>query len=535
MEHPGTNFETYPFQNHTFSIRTERRELMRRSGKSLLAATWLAAFLIIPCLSMAADQDVQQKLDSMAKEIEALKNQVAVEKPEKAPGKSIGDWLTIGGDYRFRVDSLRGKVPDYWQFGFDPTTGNPVFFPVSEFKVKNDVLYTNRFGLDLKAKATRNVSVTARLLMYKSFGFQDTVDSVGPFFADRTGVFDGTQGHVIPGDGKLIVDQAYATWSNLLDHPVWFSVGRRPSTGGIPTHLRQNEPKPGLGGVPGLLVDYAFDGMTLGWAPDIEALPGAYAKICYGRGFENGLTSTSGNGQRDTDMIGITVVPYDTDPLYVNVQWNRGMNIFDSPIMKNTAFGDTSPGFNLGDIDWYGLALLSTLKDVGPGKLNVFGSVGMNVTHPNGNTVVINGFNTGAGLLFTGQNESKTGWGAYIGARYDITSTRTKLGLEYNHGSKDWIPFVPAADDIWTSKLGTRGDVYEVYLIQEFKLAPVSSYTSKTFFKIGYQYYDFAYTGSNNWVGAPVKITELNNPLAAQMLVPLKNAQDLYATLEVKF
>src|SRR4030066_91413 len=118
MEHPGTNFETYPFQNHTFSIGTERREFMRRSGKSLLAATWLAAFLIIPCLSMAADQDVQQKLDSMAKEIEALKKQGAVEKPEKASGKSISDWLTIGGDYRFRGDSLRGQGPGYLQVGF---------------------------------------------------------------------------------------------------------------------------------------------------------------------------------------------------------------------------------------------------------------------------------------------------------------------------------------------------------------------------------------------------------------------------------
>src|SRR4030065_170719 len=261
MEHPGTNFETYPFQHHTFSIGTERREFMRRSGKPLLAATWLAAFLIIPCLSRAADQDVQQKLHTMAKEIEVLKKQVAPATPEKASGKSISDWLTIGGDYRFRVDSLRGKVPDYWQFGFDPTTGNPVFFPVSEFKVKNDILYTNRFGLDLKAKATRNVSVTARLLMYKSFGFQDTVDSVGPFFADRTGVFDGTQRDV-----------------------------------------------------------------PAGLAPVSEAPPGAYAKICYGRGFENGITSTSGNGQRDTDMIGITVVPYDTDPLHVNVQGNRRMN-----------------------------------------------------------------------------------------------------------------------------------------------------------------------------------------------------------------
>ena len=88
---------------------------------------------------------------------------------------------------------------------------------------------------------------------------------------------------------------------------------------------------------------------------------------------------------------------------------------------------------------------------------------------------------------------------------------------------------------MWTSKLGTRGNVYEAYLIQELKLKPISSFVSKTFFGIGYQYYDFEYTGSNNWVGAPVKIAELTKPLNAQMLTPMKNAQNIYATFEVKF
>ena len=81
--------------------------------------------------------------------------------------------------------------------------------------------------------------------------------------------------------------------------------------------------------------------------------------------------------------------------------------------------------------------------------------------------------------------------------------------LEYNYGSKNWITFVPAADDMWTTKLGTRGNVYEAYLIQEINLKPISSYLSKAFFRFGYQYYDFEYTGSNNWVGAPVKIADL--------------------------
>ncbi len=47
---------------------------------------------------------------------------------------------------------------------------------------------------------------------------------------------------------------------------MWFSVGRRPSTNGAPTNLKTNADWPGRGGTPQLLVDYAFDGMTLGYA-----------------------------------------------------------------------------------------------------------------------------------------------------------------------------------------------------------------------------------------------------------------------------
>ena len=157
---------------------------------------------------------------------------------------------------------------------------------VGAFAPKNETLYTNKFGLDLTAKATQDVTVHAKLDMYKTFGSQNDTAVTGNYFADRVGVFDGTLGH-IPSDGMLNVDQAYATWSNILDQPVWFSIGRRPSTNGAPSNLRLNNERPGNGGIPSLLVDYAFDGMVLGYAPDIDALPGAYAKVCYGRGFDS--------------------------------------------------------------------------------------------------------------------------------------------------------------------------------------------------------------------------------------------------------
>jgi hypothetical protein len=487
---------------------------MKKAGKQLVAAALLAG-LAIPAAALAADQDLEKKIESLSKEIDILKQQV-----KKTDDKSIGRWLTIGGDYRFRIDSLRGDVAPHTPYTGEAPTGFGA--PTNGYTAKNDALMTNRFGLNLKAKATKDVTVTARLLMYKTTGNKTDSATNAGFFADRNSVMDGSIGHV-PSDNTLRVDQVFATWSNIADQPIWFSVGRRPSTGGSPTHLRQNAERPGNGGVPGLLVDYAFDGMTLGWAPDIDALPGAYAKLCYGRGFEAGFSSK--NSLRDTDMLGIQIVPIDTDPLRIDFQWNRGFNIFDDP---------NNVSVQLGDIDWYGLGALSTLKKVGPGDLTLFLSTGMSVTHPNDN------LRGGAfGLLtggFTGPEAptDKTGYGAYLGGRYDLTATGTKVGLEYNYGSKNWMPFDPAADDMWTSKLGTRGHVYEAYLIQELKLQPISSYLSKVFFRLGYQYYDFEYTGSNNWVGAPQKISDLT-AASMQMMPPLKNAQDIYATFEVKF
>lgn len=556
--------------------------------------------IMSPLSVQASEVDLQLKIDKLIKEVNDLKGSV-----KKIDDKSLGKWLTIGGDYRFRVDSLRAETGAYMSpvglFGYmgenallattSPAFGGmtvgaaltlananmqqvktyqaasvmaPIFLGqlntlygdvagqkstfgsnlgpatqengrvlVPAQKPKNETLYTNKFGLDLHAKATQDVTVTVKLDMYKSFGSQNDNATTGSYFSDRVGVFDGTQGHV-PSDGLLNVDRAYATWSNIADQPVWFSVGRRPATNGAPSNLKLNNERPGNGGTPALLVDYAFDGMTIGYAPDIDALPGAYAKICYGRGFDSGF-KTASNGIKDTDMLGIAVIPVDTDPLRVWLQWNRGFNIFDFPVMSDSVFGNTAPSTNLGNIDWYGAGAMSTLKNIGPGNLNMFADFGMSVTHPNDNVSAQAGFQgLMTGAFFQPEAPSdKTGYAFYAGIRYDLPS-KTKIGFEFNHGSKDWITFAPAADDMWTSKVGVRGNVYEPYIIQELNLKPISSHFAKAFFKIGYQYYDFEFTGSNNWVGAPVKISSIQAS-DMQMLAPVKNAHDVYATFEVKF
>jgi Protein of unknown function (DUF3373) len=516
----------------------------------------IAAFILataLPVSVFAADAELQKKIDDLSQQLDSLKQQVqkseekakaTEEKVEKTEAlakqtdeKSLGKWLSIGGDYRFRVDSLTGNVPNYYQFGVN-NSGMPTPTAVSGFRTYNDTLYTNRFGLNLKAKATENVSVKARLLMYKVSGAQNDSAVTGPYFGDRGGIFDGTLGH-IPSDGQLTVDSVYATWSNIAEQPVWFSVGRRPSTGGSPTHLKNNTEKSGTAGTPALLVDYAFDGMTVGYAPDIDVLGSPFLKVCYGRGFDSGYSVNgykSNNSLRDTDMLGVQVVPYNTDTITAMLQWNHAYNIFNAPQFVTGNSMITGPTTNLGSIDWIGADVVGKVDSV-----NWFFDAAMSFARPNNNTAFMN---TGMGpyvegmpigLMYSGQRTGKNGWAIYLGGRYDLESTGTKFGFEYNHGSNDWITFAPAADDIWTSKLGTRGDVIEPYIIQEIKLKPISSLASKVFFKVGYQYYWFNATGSNNWVGGSVNFDSLSNPNNMQMYAPVKTAQDIYGTFEVQF
>src|SRR4030067_28912 len=95
----------------------------------------------------------------------------------------------------------------------------PQGVPAADEEIQKKVDALSKEGQDLKrAGATRNVTVTSRLLMYKAFGNSDTAATTGTFFADRIGTFDGTEGHV-PGDGQLTVDTGYATRANILEYP----------------------------------------------------------------------------------------------------------------------------------------------------------------------------------------------------------------------------------------------------------------------------------------------------------------------------
>jgi hypothetical protein len=88
----------------------------------------------------------------------------------------------------------------------------------------------------------------------------------------------------------------------------------------------------------------------------------------------------------------------------------------------------------------------------------------------------------------------------YLGARYSIPKDdgRTKIGVEFNQGSKYWFNFSNAEDDIIAPKTNTRGAAYESYLTHR-----ISDHFT---FKADYIRYNYTWSGSGWHIGAPKRL-----------------------------
>jgi hypothetical protein len=426
---------------------------------------------------------------------------------------------------------------------------NMGFNPVPARKYENDTLYTTRLRLNMNAWATENIQFKARIVGYKAWGSQDhpmpetTEDGVhdisSPYFLNSR-TFDGTVGRK-PVGSELVLDRAYLSWWNIGGQPVWFSIGRRPTTDGPPAHLRLSVDRQGT---PVNFMDYPFDGATLGYAywslPGLKDAPGRI-RFCYGRGFEAGPQQKDA-GLNDVDFAGINWDIYDKGNRFLNIQSFGAFNIFNvpgdtrfpNPIEQAQLAGDQDApvnGFldrtNIGNIYHTSAVYMDKIQN-----LNYFLSLGWSRTDPKrvdelGNSLLSDFWDT---------PEKKNGYAVHTGVRYDLDAQRLKFGVEYNYGSKNWLAFTPGHDDMYVSKLATRGSAYEVYGIWDIPAgAPVSKY-GRAFMRLGYQHINHDYTYSGMWLGTPRDLDDIkNDPLAAQFYAPLDKVDQVYLTLEAWF
>jgi len=433
-----------------------------------------------------------------------------------------------------------------------------VLAPKSVQDIDNDIYYTTRLRLNLKAKVWDNVSFAGRLSMFKNWG-----DSTGVQVFDswRSFTMDGTSSGNTSGDW-LRVERAYFDWKKINGSEFYLSIGRRPSTYGPPSHYRENELR---GGTPsGHLVNFNFDGATLGYnLGEITGVEGQVVRFCYGQGFE----SQWGNGEmfgdivtKDTHLGGFNIDAINDGTNFLQFTLFGAKNVNDgfkgtmafptqlAGIFAPTMYQDmqkfdnfnfvtrVQPSGVIGDMYLGGIGFAREEAN----DIKWFASLGWTRAEPNGNAGMFGGMlsdaifeaelnSTGTEIIMvpktSDDSDTKDGYGIYVGVQ--IPAPYGKFGLEYNYGSKYWTPFTQAQDDPIGSKLATRGHVAEAYYI--FDINP------KMFIKLAGLYYDYEYTGSGTPVGAPQKIDDVLAGSAYSMLPVVDTAFDVNASLTINF
>jgi hypothetical protein len=403
---------------------------------------------------------------------------------------------------------------------------------VPEQDFDNNIMYTTRLRLDMRAKVKSNVTFSGRLGMYKAWGDSTGVQVFNGLPSSFT--LDGSDLGV-PNSDLVRVERAYFNWTDIGGSKWYASVGRRPSGGGPPLHIREAELRQGTPA--GHVVNFQFDGITLGydWS---NWLPGNAFRFCYGVGFESGFGSGSqlqapADRMKDVHLGGINWDIYYTDAMRIQTTVLGAWNVTDGfngllvlpvdPVSGNPINAPVvlryTPSAHLGDI-YLGNIVLE--RDDGP--------VTWFVSYAHMETKAENVTTPFGGLLADPFDvpEDQDAYSIYAGARFAVGSGY--LGLEYNHGSQYWFNFTQAADDLVYSKLGTRGDVYEGYWIHEFQ---EGLGRARAKFRLGVQFYEYDYSGSGWQVGAPKKLGTEMPPVLG--FPTYSDAIDIKAALYLKF
>ncbi|MDD3813763.1 MAG: DUF3373 family protein, partial [Desulfocapsaceae bacterium] len=496
----------------------------------------LAGLIALPVVASAGtgpqSSDLDRKIQDLSAQLDQLKAQMASQaEANAATSAKVGDLNNTVTGFSERAEdwdlAARFKLDGDFRARMDYYNADTVFGRT----LNNDTSFTNRFRLNMRVGVTENVDFKGRLAMYKVWGMESA-------FQDDSGAmwpqFDGNSTRT-PSDNALRVDRAFVNFNNLFGAPVWFSIGRRPTTDGNPANIRMNLSE--RAGTP-LIMDYAFDGISMGyaykWGGDLGS---GRIRVCYGRGFEDGL-QTDGDPLNDMDFVGMSWDILKKGDRFLYAQSFLANNVFNYPNFQdpiiNSMFGDMSgmgDRENVGNLQHSGITYMDKFAG-----LNFFVAGGWSRTDPNENGM----FNDYVGMMMmqAGPNQdSENGYMAHVGLRYDIDQVGLKLGAEWNYGSQYWIGMTPGHDDLYQSKIAARGNVYEVYGIYDLPMGEKISKYAKTFMRLGYQHYEYDYAGSNDWNMYAYDLSDATDLMKLGMLGqdPVESADQVYLTLEATF
>ncbi|MEN8140344.1 MAG: DUF3373 family protein [Thermodesulfobacteriota bacterium] len=400
--------------------------------------------------------------------------------------KTVKDRINFGAEYRLRYDTYMYENLSIMHLG----TG----VPITEDRVSEDDHnnWTNRFRINMAANISRSLRFHGRLALLHAWGDHDENQIVN--------FYNEANAAQRPGNNDLRVDRFYIDWIPQGPIPLAITVGRHPSSEGPPLEFKENRQRQST--YPALLFDGQNDGIvvTLGLERYLR-LKKSGLRLGYGKIYHSDMNDSNWSFLDDsaTDDGNLAAAFFETQVPGLK----NSLLVLSFAHVQDMPASFTEYGYyNLGNEDF--MSGHFQWGDIGGSGLDIFASYTTNKTDPNDTAMV--GM---PGLLSDGgaNIESQTGWGFFTGLRFTIpveAMNNPRIGFEYNHGSEFHCAMTGGSNELY-NKLATRGSAYEVYWIQ-----PASR---NLFFRAGYTYIEYEYSGSGMPVGLPQPInTEFHNP-----------------------
>ena len=459
---------------------------------------WIALSAVAAVATMsfasgsAGNDDLRAELEQLKKEIAELKqaqSKINIKHLKKQireiKAHDAGDNIKWNVDFRTAYDVIGYK------YAQGTSSWNGIF--------------TNRLWLGMAFAPTSNLVFKGLISYYKAYGQMTNT------FGANFNYFDWIVNETPNPNGELRLKEAYWLYfgENFLgaDIPWTASFGRRPATDGLLASYREDQrPKSPLGHI----INTEFDGASFKFnLENVTGVPGMYFKLCMGRGMSNanvryayiqdngnGTLSIIGNSSEynrvtnwnNTDLAGFIFVPYDDGQYSVHTTAFKAFNLPGFYDMGNLTPRDNIYTFEqMGNL--YGAAISLLAQGIGDGindfldDTNAFISFAWSKTDPKD------------GKPMLGTTEKKSGTSIYLGTNFPVPMIDgSRLGLEYNHGSKYWRSFTYAEDTLAGSKLAARGNAYEVWFNKELIGKTLTA-------QLRYTYIDYKYTGSQGFFG----------------------------------
>jgi len=451
----------------------------------------------------SSDKNLKEEFDELKSEIEDYDLEEMSDRLDNVETMALKDKISFSIGFKTRVDNYHAKMGD----GTKKNDGNQ---------------WSEKVYLNMKSKISDNMRFVGRLSMQKNWANS----GMHPY-----SYMDPMQGRTNDSDSKLYVERAYINWvlNPTAYIPVALTIGRQPSSDGPSYNIMDNTTRKST--YSALTFDGAADGFIATFNTN-NLVSKSNVKLAYGKGYQHNKDGVDSD-LKDTNVYGLLIEKKLPDSVAENSLFQIGyVAITDMIADMSGMMGVNMSNPNtdsIGDMDLFGAML--ELQKIKGSKFDAFVHIGFNKVKPNGKVMKIDtnknnviDANEQFGLLTNqaGDTETKNGYAFWVGGKYSINKHH-QIGLEYNHGSKNWIAMTQGSHDPY-NKLAARGDAIEGYYNYIIN--------RNAFIKVGVVNIDYDYSGSAYHIGAPMKISDMPAAYKAQTI---KQLIDEYVTLNILF